>query len=223
MGGTRGDLASYGSRVGATLIDALLIGLVAFTVALVAGAAGADPEDASTYVVALTLLSNLLYGPLFLTRSGARNGQTPGKQVARIRVVREDAEPVGAQVALTREFLGKGVLGLVPFFTIVDYLFPLGDARRQALHDKLAKTFVVHADAVPELAEDDAFGRPEAITAPDAPAGWAPPAGPEATPEPARAPAPKADVWAPPAPAPPAPPVREDDPEIRGPFGPSSS
>lgn len=200
MGGGSGDLADYGPRAGATLLDGLLVGAVAFVAAFVAVAAGAPVDTTGYVVVAVALLSSLVYAPVLMCRPGEHNGQTLGKQALSVRVVREDAQLMTASPALLREFIGKGLLGLVPFFTIVDYLFPLGDPRRQAIHDKLASTFVVRADAVPDLEP----------TAPN-PFG----AQPTATSF--------GEGFAPPTPAS-EPPDRDlDEDEIRGPFGPSSS
>lgn len=148
MTSPRGDLANYGPRAAAALLDALVL-VVAIAVA--AAAAGVEPRDAQPYVIVGALLGSLLYATPLMSRSGAHNGQTLGKQALGIRVVRQDAAAVSPGTALLRDFVGKGLLGLIPFFSIVDYLFPLSDARRQAIHDKLASTFVVRADAVPDL------------------------------------------------------------------------
>lgn len=150
-----------------------------------------------------------------------------------------------ASPAVLREFVGKWVLGLIPFYTIVDYLLPLGDPRREAIHDKLASTFVVRADAVPDLERFAmaASGMHE-LDSPSVPSGWTPPSTPEPPPA-AASPSASADrtppASPPPTPAaakepgsgegfaapadPPAPPTRprDDDDEVRGPFGPSSS
>lgn len=162
-----GDLASIASRIGAALIDLIPVFVIA---SVVAGATDVSREDLSYVVVAAAILTSLLYAPPFLARSGVHNGQTPGKQVLGIRVVRTDAEALTASTALLRELVGRGLLGLVPFYSVLDVLFPLADTRRQALHDKLASTFVVRADAVPDLGPEvateprqssaaDAFGR----------------------------------------------------------------
>ncbi len=161
-----GDLAGIGARIGAALIDLIPVFVVTL---VVSEAAAVSREDLSYVVVAAAILTSLLYAPVLLARSGAHNGQTLGKQALGIRVVRTDAEALTASTALLRELVGRGLLGLVPFYSVVDVLFPLADARRQALHDKLASTFVVRADAVPDLGPDaadaerstaaDAFGR----------------------------------------------------------------
>ncbi len=220
MGGDS-DLAGYWQRVGATLLDGLVVGAPAFVAAVVATTSGARPETIRYVIVAVALLGTLIYAPVLLCRSGSRNGQTLGKQALSIRAVRQDAAPIGAFTALTREFVGKGLLGLLPFFTIVDYLFPLGDARRQAIHDKLASTFVVHADAVPDLGDAASGARgPDTLAS-----GWVPPSADPSSPEPGADASPPGDVWAPPTPAPRAGPAAsdEDDAEVRGPSGSSSS
>jgi uncharacterized RDD family membrane protein YckC len=97
------------------------------------------------------------------------SGQTLGKRVMRIRVVRvESTEPVG----LGRAFQRWGRLGLwTPLWgcwglgfllQLIDAVSPLFDAKlRQALHDKVARTVVVHApppSAQPATSGPDAAG-----------------------------------------------------------------
>ena len=48
---------------------------------------------------------NFIYYPVFMQRPGARNGQSPGKQVAGIRVVRDRGEPMNYGWALLRQFV----------------------------------------------------------------------------------------------------------------------
>ena len=75
----------------------------------------------------------------------AKSGQSLGKKLTKIQIV--DAEN-GDKVSLMRGFtLRSGVFILfnllfMPFSTIIDYVFALGE-KRQTLHDKLAKTKVI--------------------------------------------------------------------------------
>ncbi len=176
MGG-QGDLAGYGSRVGAYLLDSLVVALLA---GIVVVAVGGDSDDVQLYAIAASILAAFTYAPLLLCRSGSHNGQTLGKQALGIRVVRHDAAAIGLGTALLREGVGKGLLSVIPLFTLVDFLFPLGDARRQAIHDKLGSTFVVRADAVPDLGPPDPFGQSAPRLGPwDPPTAqgdWSPPA-----------------------------------------------
>jgi uncharacterized RDD family membrane protein YckC len=78
---------------------------------------------------------------------------TPGKLLVGLRVrLREAPGPMPLGTVLMR-WVGQyavGILGLVPFvgsigglYSIINYLWPLWDGKKQALHDKLAKTNVV--------------------------------------------------------------------------------
>jgi uncharacterized RDD family membrane protein YckC len=84
-------------------------------------------------------------------REGERNGQTLGKQLCNIRVIKEDGSPVTAGYAVLRDFVIMGLLfGTVGSFffgipTLLNYLWPLWDDKNQALHDKVASSYVVNA------------------------------------------------------------------------------
>ena len=148
------ELASYGSRVAARLVDIvvtwLLAGLVAAPWILAAVAAG----DGSTAVIVtgvifvpLAAAMWFFYEALFMMRKGDRNGQTIGKQMAGIRVVADSEQPMTFGTGALRDTVGKNVLGTVTggLFSIVDYLWPLFESEDRALHDLLAKTHVVRA------------------------------------------------------------------------------
>lgn len=80
-----------------------------------------------------------------------RRGQTPGKQVVGIRVIKDDGSPSGWGYTFLREFVIKFVLvGILSNLTmgaawLIDYLWPLWDREKkmQTLHDKLLGTIVV--------------------------------------------------------------------------------
>ena len=74
----------------------------------------------------------------------SRNGQSIGKKIIGIKVVRSD----GSKASLGRIFwlrnVVNGVLGFVPLYGIVDLLLIFGEAR-QCVHDKIADTIVINA------------------------------------------------------------------------------
>ncbi len=86
-----------------------------------------------------------------MMRGGEHNGQTPGKQIVGIRVVREGREPFGYGYALLRELVVKGLLigtvGSLSLYipVLLDYLWPLWDEENRALRDMVASTRVVEA------------------------------------------------------------------------------
>ena len=146
-------LASWGSRVGATLLDGLILLVpVAVLIVIVVGAfVGSDTSGIVAAILGfLTYLAvAFFYAPVLMARSGPRNGQTFGKQIVGIRVVRDNGAPVDFGFGLLREFVVKGLLfGLVGSFflsipTLVDWLWPLWDNENRTLHDMVVTTHVV--------------------------------------------------------------------------------
>jgi len=211
------ELATWGVRAVALLIDGLILSAVigvAFGVAF-----AIDPDtDAPRRLLDEVLVTvgmpiGLLYAPLLLMRGGERNGQTLGKQVMRIRVVRENGEPVTLGTGIVRETLGRQLLAAVTrgFYLIADYAWPLWDESRQCLHDKIAKTRVVRVRPV--------AGRPEPAFTFEQQGADAPTHGghvsPAPDPEPAAAPEPEPVAPAPPEHAPAPPPAPRDDSPVR--------
>jgi uncharacterized RDD family membrane protein YckC len=155
-------LASWGSRLGATVIDGLvlLIPAVVLFFVVVASAVGiSGDEDASAgaviaalilYVVLMAAVV-LLYAPLLMMRQGARNGQTLGKQLLGIRVVRDSGEAMSFGWAALREVVIKNLAvgiasSIIPFIPwFLNYFWPLWDDQNRALHDMAASTHVVRA------------------------------------------------------------------------------
>ena len=76
------------------------------------------------------------------------NGQTPGKQLLGIRAVKATGERAGWGLTFVRELGIKGLV--IPFLSgftggilyVADYLFPLFDVDKQAIHDKMISTLV---------------------------------------------------------------------------------
>src|SRR5438132_8653337 len=152
-GGQPVELSGYGARVGAFLLDLVILFGIGFAAGVIVGivfAAGggsaAGNRDALRAVsIVLGILISLGYPTILLSREGKHNGQTWGKQATGIRVLRDDGQPMNVGRALLREGVGKQLLALITLYTylIVDYLWPLWDRENQALHDKIASTHVV--------------------------------------------------------------------------------
>ena len=117
---------------------------------------GLTPEIYKWMIPATLLgfLVSFIYEYLFLTKKGA----TPGKMALGIAVRHipvpgqfVSTPPPGSAVAKRYGFqIGLNALGLVPLIgtfagiaALIDYLWPLWDTRHQALHDKVADTYVV--------------------------------------------------------------------------------
>ncbi|MEA2390302.1 MAG: hypothetical protein QOK31_411 [Solirubrobacteraceae bacterium] len=168
------QLAPLAPRAGAALIDALAIGAIGTVVSALAvvglRAAHAMPGGGAQFVVGLGgIVAACLYGPILMARAGEHNGQTWGKQMLGLRVVRELRGEMNLGTGLAREAVGKQLLAALTagLYIPLDYAWALWDPERQTLHDKVADTLVVVAEA-PRTVVD---GLP-------APEGWLPP-GPD--------------------------------------------
>ena len=155
--------AGWWSRVAATLVDLLVISIPATLLAVVifggVGAAFSANEGAGIFTlvvgiivwVSLFVAAAVVYAPLLMRRAGARNGQTLGKQLLGIRVVRTNGVPMDFTWAAIREPLVKGLgLGfasaMIPFIPyLLDALWPLWDDENRAVHDFIVDTRVVEA------------------------------------------------------------------------------
>ena len=162
-GAPQGALASWGARLGATLIDYLILLVPAAILFVVIvgsaiGLSGDDDDVATGAAIAafllfglVILLVYLLYAPVLMARKGERNGQTWGKQVVGIRVVRDSGQPFDFWYAALREVGVKGlavgiassIIPLIPWF--LNYFWPLWDDQNRALHDMAVSTHVFRA------------------------------------------------------------------------------
>jgi uncharacterized RDD family membrane protein YckC len=159
----QGQLASWGSRAGAYLIDGLVLfvpGILLFVliVGSAVGLSGGDDDVAVGAAIGLSILwllafgvIALLYAPVLMMREGARNGQTWGKQAVDIRAVRDNGQPFTFGSAALRDVLLKNIavgiassiIPLIPWF--LNFFWPLWDDENRALHDMAASTHVVKA------------------------------------------------------------------------------
>ena len=129
-------LATRYERIFTWFLDVLIAAAIGGVGALILSVLNAS----SVVYVIVGLIVGLLYGPLFTTRAGARNGQTPGKQIVGLRVVKLDGTPMDLKTAIIRESLLKYLLGVI--FLVISWALSLGREDRRALHDRITGTFV---------------------------------------------------------------------------------
>jgi uncharacterized RDD family membrane protein YckC len=95
--------------------------------------------DSIASVVILALFSSVVGIAYYVVFTGSC-GQTPGKMLLHLKVVRSDGSAMTYGRAALREILGKFVSGIT---LGVGYLMVVFDARKQGLHDKIADTCVL--------------------------------------------------------------------------------
>ncbi len=166
----RGQVASRGSRLGAISLDSL-VGVIVCMPVLVTMISGITSGGATSALQMFSGGGAGLTGVLVLAWIVltiilvARNGQTLGKRLVGIKVVRTD----GSKASLGRIFwlrnvvngipgmiagaiTGSGMTGIVVvvasllgnLYALADYLLIFGEERR-CLHDRIADTMVVEA------------------------------------------------------------------------------
>ena len=171
------ELAGWGRRFAAYLIDAILVSIVAaiigapFVAKIVnayadlfresfraAETGAARPNQMDVYgeiwlpllgFALVSILLNFIYQVGFLRWRAA----TPGKLMLGLKVrLRDQPGPLSWETILRRwvSQFGPNLLGLIPLLGLIAGLYPwvaglwpLWDDRRQALHDKFARTNVV--------------------------------------------------------------------------------
>ena len=139
------ELASWGRRLAALIVDAVVLGVVVAATLLASGVTADELRERleageTMLVVLLFLVPEAIYQTALI---GSRS-QTFGKMALGIKVVDADSRaPIGYARAFTRWLSTAALRALFTIPTIVDHLWPLRDPRNQTLHDKLARSVVV--------------------------------------------------------------------------------
>ena len=144
-------LAGLSRRFAALIIDGFLVAIV--TVAIMAAGnafaplyeamANADElaitaaiNQFQTDTVGVNLLISAVYNAVLMTWL---NGQTLGKLMLQIRVVKKNGRRISILDALLRNVFGYTISQIL----LLGYLWAIVDAEQQAWHDKMAATIVV--------------------------------------------------------------------------------
>lgn len=128
------ELSGWWRRVGAVLLDGLIVGVP--TQILVAIGQASDSAGLLAFAYLVSIVGGALYSILLVGRSG----QTVGKMVLGIRIVRDGSNaPIGYGLATGRYF--ATILSALPCY--LGFLWPLWDDKNQTFHDKICSTVVV--------------------------------------------------------------------------------
>jgi uncharacterized RDD family membrane protein YckC len=142
-------LASIGNRFLACAIDhtfqvlAIILMVIAFTVVANYSSLGEELSNAPKWVKALLIVVVfLIISGYFAFFEWAWNGQTPGKRLLKLRVIREDGRPITFWEASVRNLLRSFDMMPAPFYSIglISVFISLSDQR---IGDMVAGTVVV--------------------------------------------------------------------------------
>lgn len=149
--------ASWWSRAGAALLDSLIIVVIAVGIrALFARYALGEPvrklDYSYVFKLVTAMLAAALYYPVLMRQT---DGRALGKMALKIRVVSTSGRPMSLSLAATREvIIQTGVIGGLASLPgplrvgglavgLLDYLWPLWDHEKRALHDMIVSTRVI--------------------------------------------------------------------------------
>lgn len=138
-GDVPGPLAEWADRVVATLIDVVIIVVLAFGVFIVAAVIGAISDILGGLVSLLGYTVLSVYG-LYLGYLEGLRGQSPGKAIRGLKVVKiSDGDVLGGGMGIVRR-IAHFVDGIICY---LGFLLPLVDTRKQTIADKMLETVVL--------------------------------------------------------------------------------
>jgi uncharacterized RDD family membrane protein YckC len=131
-----------GRRVLAIIVDGLLLGVLFWVMSMLFGSSSAGGGQVSASMTGLPFVLYLLIVFAYFTLMEGYLGQTVGKMLLGIKVIREDnGEVPGLKVAAIRTILR--LIDVLPAAYLVGFIAVLISAKNQRLGDMAANTLVV--------------------------------------------------------------------------------
>jgi uncharacterized RDD family membrane protein YckC len=132
------EMASWGYRVGAFLVDLGLVLGAGFGVGVLGGALGWRDQTAET-VGFLVMIGVWVLDTAVVV--GVTGGQSLGKRLAGTRIVHDSGTRIGFGVGFLRDTICR-LLFFIPLIGLIDALMPLG-REHQSMRDKMVSTRVL--------------------------------------------------------------------------------
>ncbi len=156
------EYAGFWIRLGASIIDIIFILLILYTIYYIVSGFSVQTVSSTLSIPSVGLTSwliNLVYllglSLVYIIGFWLWRGQTPGKMIVGIKVIRTDSSPITWQYAC-RRYLGYIASTLI---LCIGFIIIAFDKRKQGLHDRIADTYVVKLPVRQvELAESYAGG-----------------------------------------------------------------
>ena len=151
-GGPSGPRASFGQRLGAYLLDVLIVSVPLIILFMIVGGIASTADEggqraAAGGIVLLAVLGSIASALYFIILQGGPTGQTLGKRALGIRVVSfQTGGPIGYGKAFVRWLIESFISGNI---CLLGYLWMLWDNEKQTWHDKISDSVVVPVSAYP--------------------------------------------------------------------------
>jgi len=121
------NYAGFWRRLVAYIIDGIILGAITGVLMAIFGA-----QQAASW------LSSAI-GIIYIIGFWTWRGQTLGKMVMGVKIVKTDGSPIGIGRAILR-YIGYLISAVI---ILIGYLMIAWDSKKQGLHDKIAGTYVV--------------------------------------------------------------------------------
>lgn len=165
--GSHPRMGGFLPRLGALIIDAIILAVPGWILSLPVSLSLSlsSSQDVSNQVMSNALSNSwswivslglaFVYYGFFYTKYG----QTPGKMVFKLKVVRaNDLSLVGWGRAFVRDVLGKWISGII---ILLGYFWYFMSEKRQTWHDLIADTYVVAVDDQKQVIMDGPSSYPQ--------------------------------------------------------------
>lgn len=130
------NYVGFGRRFVAAILDGLIIGAINFIIGIIVRLMVGSDTSSMLILNGISLIIGIGYVVVYQ----AKMSQTLGKKVMGIKVVNEQGTTPSMMTFFLRDVIGKLVSG---FILGIGYLMVLWDSKKQALHDKIAGTYVI--------------------------------------------------------------------------------
>ncbi len=121
------NYAGFWRRLVAVIIDGVILGAITGILMAIFGA-----QQTASWL-------GSVIGIIYVIGFWTWRGQTPGKMVMGIKIIKTDGSPIGIGRAVLR-YVGYLVSTII---ICIGYLMIAWDSKKQGLHDKIAGTYVV--------------------------------------------------------------------------------
>ncbi len=134
------EYAGFWLRLGSAVIDYVILALIIlFLFVLFKPNHSISLNNVPVYTVVIVVILGIVVIGAYFIAFWAWKGQTPGKMVMNIKVIRFRSNPVD----LTHSVLRFGAYVLCVLTIFIGFILMAFDNRKQGLHDKIADTCVV--------------------------------------------------------------------------------